>query len=102
MSVHRTLTRNLACLIVACISLMVFSGPAGACRMSAAIGVNLPDGMLYDHLRGDPTNFPNALYYLSPSNYDGWGIGYYLHFGDMPSIARGEPRGEYDPSLRQQ
>jgi predicted glutamine amidotransferase len=73
--------------------------PGSACRMSAAIGNDLADGMLYDHLRGDATNFPYALYYLAPPNDDGWGIGRYAEFGTLPSIDRGEPMAQNDPAF---
>jgi predicted glutamine amidotransferase len=93
MPAHRNPARNLACLLLACLTLMIFSGTAGACRMYAAIGSNLPNGMLYNNLVSDP----NSLYYLAPYNDDGWGIGYYPHFGDFPTIVRGlEPANSGD------
>jgi hypothetical protein len=91
---HRTLTRNLACLIVACISPMLFSDPAGACRLSAVIGDNLPDNLLQYHLIGAP----NSLEQLSHSQLDGWGIGYYLQYGDPALIVRGAIRAYNDPA----
>ncbi len=41
-----------------------------ACRMYGAISDNLPDGLLYDHLIGDPptyTNYPDSLKKLAES-----------------------------------
>jgi|WetSurMetagenome_2_1015567.scaffolds.fasta_scaffold02448_5 predicted glutamine amidotransferase len=95
MSAHRTLPLNLACLMLACLYLMLFSGPAGACRLYATIGSDLPNGMLYSNLISDP----NSLYNLSPYNDDGWGIGYYPDFGDTPSFYRGTPQAKLDPNF---
>jgi Glutamine amidotransferases class-II len=94
MSAHRILSRNLACLVVACISLILFSDPAGACRLSAVVGNNLPDNLLQSHL----ISAPNSLEQLSHSQLDGWGIGYYPQYGDDPIIERGAIRAYNDPS----
>jgi hypothetical protein len=94
MSAHRTLSRNFACLISGCLSLILFSGPAGACRLLAVIGNNLPDNLLQYHL----IDAPNSLEQLSYSQLDGWGIGYYPQFGDAPLIARGAIRAYNDPA----
>jgi hypothetical protein len=94
MSVYRTLTRNLARLVPVCLSLMLFSGPAGACRLSAVIGDNLPDGLLQYHL----ISAPNSLEVLSHSQLDGWGIGHYPQYGDDPVIDRGAIRAYNDPT----
>ncbi|MCP4263658.1 MAG: hypothetical protein GY774_40045, partial [Planctomycetes bacterium] len=68
--------------------------PAHNCRMYGAISDNLPDGLLYDHLRGNP----NSLYYLSETgNVDGWGIAYYPAYGGVPTIERGLMRAYSDP-----
>ena len=96
MFTRMTSANKLAIFILTGFLMLLISGTGNACRMSAAIGVNLPDGMLFNHLRGDPTNFLNALYYLAPSNPSGWGIGYYPHFGDMPTIPRGQPMAQND------
>jgi predicted glutamine amidotransferase len=96
MSIYQTPSRNLACLIiVACLSVVIFSGPADACRMYATIGSDLPNGMLYSNLVSDP----KSLYNLSPYNDDGWGIGYYPDFGDTPSFYRGTPQAKLDPNF---
>jgi hypothetical protein len=73
---------------------MLFSGPAGACRLSALIGNNLPDNLLQYHL----ISAPNSLAVLSHSQLDGWGIGYYPQLGDTPFIARGAIRAYSDPA----
>jgi predicted glutamine amidotransferase len=95
MSVHLILPRHSACMMLACLSVVIFSGPAGACRMYATIGSDLPNGMLYINLVSDP----NSLYNLSPYNDDGWGIGYYPDFGDTPSFYRGTPQAKLDPNF---
>jgi predicted glutamine amidotransferase len=92
MSAHRTLSRIPACMILACISLMLFSVPAGACRMYATIGSDRPNGMLYTNLVSDP----NSLYNLSWLHTSGWGIGYYTDYGVSPTIARGQPAAHSD------
>jgi hypothetical protein len=92
--VHRTPPRNLACLILACLSLMLFSSPAGACRLLAVIGSNLPDNLLQYHL----ISAPNSLQQLSHSQLDGWGIAYFPQYGDDPVIKRGAIRAYNDPS----
>jgi hypothetical protein len=92
MFMRMTSAKKLAILILTGFLLLLLSGAGNACRISAAIGVNLPNDMLKNHLRGDSTNFPNALYFLSSSNWSGWGIGYYPHFGDTPAFYRGELR----------
>ena len=66
MSVHRTLTRNLACLIVARTSLTGIFRPAGACRISAAIGVKSAQWMLYNDWRGDSLISPMLCIILHP------------------------------------
>jgi predicted glutamine amidotransferase len=88
--------KKLASLIFTGFLLLLLFGNGNACRMYATIGYDLPDGMLYDHLRGDQINFPNSLYYLSSWNRDGWGIGYYPDFGNFPTIARGKPAAQSD------
>ena len=94
MSVHRALTRNLACMILACLSAMIFPGPAEACRLSAVIGNSLPDNLLQNHL----ISYPNSLEVLSHSQLDGWGIGYYPQLGDTPLISRGAIQAYSDPA----
>lgn len=96
MFTRMTSAKKLAIFILTGLLMLLLSGTGNACRMYAAIGFDLPNGMLYDHLRGDSVNFPKALYYLSSSNYDGWGIGYYLDLGEIPTIARGEPMAKSD------
>lgn len=96
---HRTIGPGLASLVLTSLFLLFFPDSGSACRMYGAIGDDLPDGMLFDQLRGDPTNYPNALYYLSPANDDGWGIAHYLDYGGSPSIARGEPMAQSDPAF---
>ena len=97
MTIRATFSRKPAVVLLAGL-LLLLPATGDACRMYAAIGANLPDGMLYDHLRGDDTDFPYALYYLAPQNDDGWGIGYYPQFGGLPTIARGEPMAQNDPA----
>ena len=74
---------------LSCLFLLTLTGTSMACRLYGAISNDLPNDLLYDHLRGDGTNFPNALWYLSPSYADGWAIGSYLDYGDAPTITRG-------------
>jgi hypothetical protein len=94
MYTHRTRSRTPACMILACLSVVIFSGPAGACRLAAVIGNNLPDNLLQYHL----ISAPNSLEVLSHSQLDGWGIGYYPQLGDPPLIARGAIRAYSDPA----
>jgi len=71
-----------------------------ACRMYGAISDNFPDGLLYDHLIGDPpayTNFPTSLKKLAESGHvDGWGIAYYPGYGDTAIIERGAEKAYTD------
>ena len=68
--------------------------------MYGAISDNLPDGLLYDHLIGDPptyTNFPDSLKKLAESGHvDGWGIAYYPEYGDTATIERGAEKAYTD------
>jgi len=64
------------------------------CRMWGAISNDMPDNVIYGHLIQDT----NSLKNLSQSqNIDGWGIAYYLGFGDAVAVERGAIQACNDP-----
>lgn len=64
------------------------------CSMWAAISNYIEDGIIYDHLIGDIHSLKNLSQTVNP---DGWGIAYYLNFGDTLAIERGALRAYNDP-----
>lgn len=57
------------------------------CRMYGIISDNLTDNWLYDQLVSSPDSLKNLSY--SHGDTDGWGIGYYISYGDSINIKRG-------------
>ena len=89
----KSIIKNLPILGLIGLFVLLLTGKSTACRLYGVLSHDLPDDMLETHLITDP----NSLSELSQIHTDGWGITYYLNFGDTPTTERGAIRVWNDP-----
>ena len=65
------------------------------CRFWGIISTDVPAAVIQDHL----VNLPSSIEALSPSNPDGWSVGYYPDGNSVPTVNRGFPAAHSDPNF---
>lgn len=74
---------------------MAFEGNSLACNLYGIISNDCPVGLLQDHL----INKPKSLKNLGKLHKDGWGIAYYLGYGEFPIIERSAEKAFTDTNF---